>query len=274
MKEIPLTKGYVALVSDEDYERVAQFKWHARVGRSVVYARGRRVRRASEPRVPRAATRLPRRSTRDHSAMFDSMIDTRTRRTVSPLLRRLCKRHGIFFYGRTANTKLAEMRAECLSRVTWTQLCAIAAYHDCAVFSVAQPGRFAGVFYSNTFKHTRPPQPGRADLRPIASSLRGRWAIVLHRWQCSKSTLAHEVAHLLSLAERCFLDDRNRPVTRVLRRCARRIGVTDAHSLASREELRARLFELRAGGVELPDTLGRFTERIWRSFRKSLTATE
>ena len=28
-KEIPLTKGYVAIVDDEDYERVAEFKWHA-----------------------------------------------------------------------------------------------------------------------------------------------------------------------------------------------------------------------------------------------------
>jgi hypothetical protein len=30
MKEIPLTQGQVALVSDEDYERVAQYKWSAR----------------------------------------------------------------------------------------------------------------------------------------------------------------------------------------------------------------------------------------------------
>lgn len=29
MREIPLSKGKVALVSDEDYERVSQFKWHA-----------------------------------------------------------------------------------------------------------------------------------------------------------------------------------------------------------------------------------------------------
>ncbi len=27
MKEIPLTRGYVALVDDDDYERVAAFKW-------------------------------------------------------------------------------------------------------------------------------------------------------------------------------------------------------------------------------------------------------
>jgi hypothetical protein len=29
MKTIPLTQGQVALVSDEDYERVNQYKWHA-----------------------------------------------------------------------------------------------------------------------------------------------------------------------------------------------------------------------------------------------------
>jgi len=29
MKEIPLTKGYVALVDDQDFERVNQYKWHA-----------------------------------------------------------------------------------------------------------------------------------------------------------------------------------------------------------------------------------------------------
>ncbi len=43
MKTIPLTKGYVVLVDDEDYERLSQRKWHARVsGRGYVYA-GRRA---------------------------------------------------------------------------------------------------------------------------------------------------------------------------------------------------------------------------------------
>lgn len=38
-KEIPLTKGYVAIVDDEDYELVSCRKWRATVGRSgCVYA--------------------------------------------------------------------------------------------------------------------------------------------------------------------------------------------------------------------------------------------
>ena len=38
MREIPLTKGYVALVDDEDYERVSAFKWTAKVLPAAVYA--------------------------------------------------------------------------------------------------------------------------------------------------------------------------------------------------------------------------------------------
>jgi hypothetical protein len=43
---IPLTQGKVALVDEEDYELVSQFKWHANLcheriqGKSVYYARG------------------------------------------------------------------------------------------------------------------------------------------------------------------------------------------------------------------------------------------
>jgi hypothetical protein len=42
VREIPLTQGYMALVDDEDYDRVSQFKWHARVQRHTVYV-GRSV---------------------------------------------------------------------------------------------------------------------------------------------------------------------------------------------------------------------------------------
>ena len=31
MKEIPLTQGYIALIDDEDYERISQVNWHAEV---------------------------------------------------------------------------------------------------------------------------------------------------------------------------------------------------------------------------------------------------
>lgn len=165
-------------------------------------------------------------------------------------------------------------------RATFKQLCAIAARHHCAVFSIFRPELLrpgsklvvAGVFYSDTFKHTRPPLRGRADLRLVAHSLTGRRAIALHRWRYSKSTMAHEVAHLLSIVEKCFLDDADKSVTRVFRRCAKRVGIVDDHSLSSREELRAKIFELRAAGAQLPDTLNRLTERIWRSFRESLAA--
>lgn len=38
MKEIPLTQGKVALVDDEDYERLIVHKWHATRMRNVFYA--------------------------------------------------------------------------------------------------------------------------------------------------------------------------------------------------------------------------------------------
>lgn len=38
MKEIKLTQGYVALVDDEDFEWLSQWKWHAVVHRCTVYA--------------------------------------------------------------------------------------------------------------------------------------------------------------------------------------------------------------------------------------------
>ncbi len=38
MKEIPLTQGFVAFVDDEDFEKVSQFKWYAKISRGVWYA--------------------------------------------------------------------------------------------------------------------------------------------------------------------------------------------------------------------------------------------
>lgn len=52
MKKISLTKGYVTLVDDADYERVAAFNWHALVTSAGVYAIGR-------PYPPRKAGRRP-----------------------------------------------------------------------------------------------------------------------------------------------------------------------------------------------------------------------
>lgn len=39
MKVIPLTKGCVAWIDDDDYEAVAQFHWHAQITSGIVYAR-------------------------------------------------------------------------------------------------------------------------------------------------------------------------------------------------------------------------------------------
>lgn len=39
MKLIPLTKGYHAMVDDEDFKKVSQFKWYAAVTPHTVYAK-------------------------------------------------------------------------------------------------------------------------------------------------------------------------------------------------------------------------------------------
>lgn len=44
VKEIPLSKGYVALVDDEDFELVSGYKWYAQVLKGVVYAASRKDR--------------------------------------------------------------------------------------------------------------------------------------------------------------------------------------------------------------------------------------
>jgi hypothetical protein len=41
LKEIPLTQGKVALVSDEDYEFLNQWKWHTQKQRNTFYAKKR-----------------------------------------------------------------------------------------------------------------------------------------------------------------------------------------------------------------------------------------
>src|SRR4051812_204373 len=53
VREIPLTQGYVALIDDEDYERVAARKWHVtNTGKSTPYA-GTMVRRGKRIRLHR-----------------------------------------------------------------------------------------------------------------------------------------------------------------------------------------------------------------------------
>jgi hypothetical protein len=39
MKEVQLTKGYVALVDDEDYESLSAYTWYAVIRKHTVYAR-------------------------------------------------------------------------------------------------------------------------------------------------------------------------------------------------------------------------------------------
>lgn len=51
-----------------------------------------------------------------HVSMFNTMIDEKMGRRVSPLLRRLCEQHAIIYYGEDDVVQLAEIRARCLER--------------------------------------------------------------------------------------------------------------------------------------------------------------
>lgn len=69
-KEIELTQGYVALVDDEDYELVSQFKWCAqRIGERLVYAvtSVRRGRRRTALQMHRLIARPPSGIAIDHA---------------------------------------------------------------------------------------------------------------------------------------------------------------------------------------------------------------
>jgi hypothetical protein len=39
MKTIPLSKGYAAIVDDEDFDVLSRWRWHATVSRTTIYAR-------------------------------------------------------------------------------------------------------------------------------------------------------------------------------------------------------------------------------------------
>jgi len=51
MKEIPLTQGKVALVDDEDYESLSQFKWYAGKQRHTFYAERKNCEKGKRKRM-------------------------------------------------------------------------------------------------------------------------------------------------------------------------------------------------------------------------------
>jgi hypothetical protein len=52
-----------------------------------------------------------------HASMFDVALDARAHRRVTPLLKRICERDHIRYYGKTQAMKLAELRASCIARL-------------------------------------------------------------------------------------------------------------------------------------------------------------
>lgn len=65
MKEIPLTRGKVALVDDEDYELVNQYKWYALNGRGGFYA-ARTIKKITKIRMHRLILGLKKGELCDH----------------------------------------------------------------------------------------------------------------------------------------------------------------------------------------------------------------
>ncbi len=53
MKEIALTKGFVAVIDDEDYEQISQFKWYAEKGHRTWYAVRTRPKSEVDKKHPR-----------------------------------------------------------------------------------------------------------------------------------------------------------------------------------------------------------------------------
>ena len=66
MKEIELTQGYKALVDDEDFERVSQFRWHAVVEKSK--GKNKRLRSVYAQRA------LPRENGKQHKERMHRFI--------------------------------------------------------------------------------------------------------------------------------------------------------------------------------------------------------
>lgn len=65
-KEIPLTKGKVTVVDDEDYERFGKFKWHCVGGRYAARSVGGRKKQENGIPAPRNYRSQRRRNSRPY----------------------------------------------------------------------------------------------------------------------------------------------------------------------------------------------------------------